>query len=305
MHVDQLFELLKSLGIENLRIRNKSITGCCPYHQEQNSSWGMAIEEPHPHNCFACGAKGSFYKFLIEIAELPPVQARRLCNMSDGSMKLPTFEKRTLGPKVIDRTELYPYDWSKRIERYLRRRGLTTDLLKKAGVVDYKPDNRVMFPWYWNGLVVGATGRALDDNPAKTLPYFETEKGRCLYLPSGSILPGKFVLVEGEIDAWKVYCSGSHNTGAVGFGNFTKQHKDLMLNSGVDFVVIFTDDDETGRRLACDIEKMIGGAIPTAAVDYAPFRKSYYDKADPGDMVRSDIRKAIERTNKYSSWPTF
>ncbi len=67
----------------------------------------------------------------------------------------------------------------------------------------------------------------------------------------------------------------------------------------------FTDDDETGERLADRIDQKLGKSIPVRRVDYAPYRAAYEEKLDPGEMTRSDIAKILLEARFSSSWPTF
>lgn len=56
MQVDQLYQLLNELGLRKIqRERRGNIMACCPFHEENNPSFGVSTTEPHVANCFVCG----------------------------------------------------------------------------------------------------------------------------------------------------------------------------------------------------------------------------------------------------------
>jgi DNA primase len=297
---DELFDLLQEIGIEHLVTRGHNIMGLCPFHQESTPSWGIKIEEPHLHGCFSCGAKGNLFTLLTQIGKMPVAKAKRLANVITSEMQLPTFktkvEKEKSTFKTIDESELYPFVFTKKVEHYLRSRGVTPSVAERIGCVHDKNTERILFPWYIEKELVGVTGRTLTNNRAKTLPMFGTLKGQAFFLPQRKITSDPFIIVEGEIDALKIYCTAlenlgriSRNIGAVGFGRFTDDQASLVLNSSCDEVIIATDDDNTGSLLRMSIFRKLSGQKRIHRVMYEPFKKRYRGKLDPGELTRKDI----------------
>lgn len=293
-----LIALLESIGIRGIVRRNNNLMAQCPYHTEHDPSWGISLEEPHLHGCFACQAKGSLVTLLRQIGGYSAEEANRFQveQQYRGKHRLPEFSAKDSPMQELDSRALLIFDSSNAIAaQYLRRRrGLTTKAIY-SGKIMYDPfQRRVLFLWYYEDKFVGLTGRALDDsNPVKTLPYFGTLKGQCLFLPEGKISnKTPLVLVEGEIDAWKVWCSGWRNVGGLGFGRFTKEHCRLIVENGVKDVICFFDDDHTGELLERNVKKLLQ-RVRVHRVSYAGIRDKYSEKIDPGFLPISEIEKLL------------
>ncbi len=307
MNKDALYSLLGTLRIGHIAVRGNNYMACCPYHQERKPSWGISLDEPHKHGCFSCGARGTLFDLLVKIGGYTPSRARQICGLRENPHELSEFDRTKPKTKTaIDETELYPFKWDKAAHLFAESRNLHIPMCKGLGLLHHHKDNRLLFPWRFNAKLVGVTGRAMDDNPAKTLPYFGTKKGEWLYLPLGKLRKGRFQLVEGEIDSIKILQSGWENVGAIGFGRFTDAQADLILKAGVTELVTFFDDDDTGRLLREVVVTKLGNKIPVAQVAYAPWRKLYKGKKlDPGEMSCEHIDAALSKVKRFSAWRGF
>lgn len=308
MDETDLHDLLVRCGVTNIIRRNNNLMGCCPWHRESSPSWGISLTEPHPHGCFACGVKGVLATLLAHSGVFSANQIKEITNQVSSDTRLPDFERqvKTFQDFEIDYRLLYPFSLTDVAYRYMRYRGIPDWATKKAKCLYDHLAHRVLFPWYVYGILVGVTGRAVNNNKVRVLPYFATQKGQSLYLPTGKISSGPLVLTEGEVDAVKIVGSGFPNVGAIGFGRFTKEQKILVLNSLCDSVITFFDDDETGERLTDTVVKEIAEIKPVHSVRYKPFRRRYEDKLDPGAMIRRDIKWALRKClRKNSDWPEF
>ena len=94
------------------------------------------------------------------------------------------------------------------------------------------------------------------------------------------------VVVEGPMDAMKVHQAGFPNVVGVMSGNLTK-FQELLLKKYFDSVIIFTDNDEAGRRLGEDIAKR----CDTLKVYWAQYPN---DSKDPGELSLKEIQESIE-----------
>lgn len=280
---------------------------CCPFHTERKPSWGISINPPHLHACFACGAKGSLIDLLMRVGNMSRDRARQLAESPIEDLRLDELEKIKRPEPKINPHVLYPFQLTKRAVQALRKRGVLYEVILRAGILYDHTDNRVLFPWRIGKRLVGVTGRTLSKDPdvPKTLPMFGTQKGLSLYLPTGRIRAKPFVIVEGEIDALKIVSAGVANVGAICFGRFTGTQKNLVLNSAATEVIVAFDDDTTGHALAKDAIEFFQGKKPVHRVDYVPYRDLYDDKVDPGELTRLHLKDMFKRLSKHADWPSF
>lgn len=316
MNSEQLIELLQQNGVRQVTPRGENIMACCPNHSERRPSWGISVHPPHVHGCFACGFRGTLFGLLLKFG-YSVEKTRRLLQISKvGDYHLEAWKPRPVREdvapfpdSVLSEQLLYMFSPVEgKARRYLLHRGLLPVAYKKAGLLYDRTQKRVVFPWYFKGTLRGVTGRAIEaDNPMRVLPYFNTAKGKCLYLPLGDIYPGTLYLVEGEIDALKVFSVGQLNVAAVGFGSFTDEQADLVLKSSANAVVCFFDDDATGERLTKRVLDKLGGRKAVHAVCYSMIRQSYEFpegvKLDPAGLLRRQLREALFMLRRNIDWP--
>ena len=293
-------------------IRNGNLQGCCPFHKESRPSWGISLTEPHLHGCFSCGASGNLFSLLVRIGGYSVSAAKALVGdtSSEGERKFPTLQTPLVqgaSGEYFDPRLLWIFS-SDRAYRYLWSRGIPLRVSKKARVCYDHFARRVLFPWYYGGKLRGVTGRSvISSEKVKTLPYFNTKKGDCLYLPAGRIVGQPIILVEGEVDALKVFSAGFQNVGALGFGSFTERQSNLVLNSGATEVALFFDNDTTGSRLLDKATKVLSNkGLPIRYVPYSFCREEYsaLNKLDPGVLSLGDIRRCIAAAS-LANWPGF
>jgi DNA primase len=312
MEQKHLEKLLREIGLTDLVERNGNLMHCCPFHPERQPSWGISTVIPHFHGCFACHEKGVLQDLLTRVGRYSVAKAKKVCQQGEFSQRrdfavLKTGKEDTEIPE-IDETELFPFVLEHKACTYLEERGISSETAEKVGCVYSPDDDRILFPWYYNGRLVGITGRSLNPNEeAKVLPFYGTKKSLSLFLPNKRILAAPLILVEGEIDATKVFDIGFPNVGGLGYGSLSKAVKTLVLNSPATGIVSFTDDDDTGKLLREQISAAFRKFLPVGVVEYAPFRKKikYLEKKlDPAELTRTDLRKALtECVNRYADWP--
>lgn len=309
-----LEKTLNDIGLRSLVHRNNNLMHTCPFHQERNPSWGISLVAPHFHGCFACHESGVLFDLLVRVGGYSVRKAKRICNLGEFSEKR---DFAVLGQEEsdelpeIDETELFPFILETKACKYLESRGIDPDTAKDVGCV-YSPENdRILFPWNFENRLVGITGRSLNPNEeAKVLPFYGTKKSLALFLPNKKITAGPFIVVEGEIDALKVFDIGFKNVGSVGYGNLSKSVTNLILNSPAEEVIAFGDDDGTGKKLNQQIIKAFRSKLPVGRVSYKFFRdmKKYSNsgKLDPAELTRKDLRTALSsKVVRHADWPTF
>jgi DNA primase len=111
------------------------------------------------------------------------------------------------------------------------------------------------------------------------------------------------VVCEGEIDAMSVVQSG-YAAVALGGANFSDQQASLLRNSIADEIVVFTDNDEAGRRVRAAIINKLVGHKRVSVVDWSlaindtAFQIGEHAK-DANDVLRTfgedGVRQAIEQ----------
>jgi DNA primase len=230
MSPEDLHKVLVEMGLNPIQ-RNNNYMCLCPAHKENSPSWGISLSEPHLHACFACGFKGTLATLLRKSGQFSEKKIRILVGQTSSKFTAPDFELREKDFKEIDYRLLFPYPMRKVGLVYMLNRGVSGKTIKLAKLGYDHTQKRVLFPWFYEGRLIGVTGRAIHANPVKVLPYFGTLKGQCLYLPFGRIRPGPLVIVEGEVDALMAASCSSFNVGALGFGSFTPDQKNLVINS--------------------------------------------------------------------------
>lgn len=314
MTPSELFNLLSDLGLQQLRDRNTDISACCPSgnHTDRRPSWGISVNAPHLHGCWACGFKGSLRTLLIHLgysrANAMAVAGER--DVDTKRLRLPESNE-TPEPKYFKKDQLYPFYSTVRSDLYLRLRGLTLKTIRKANLLHDRKQNRVLFPWMLNGKLVALTGRALNPNVAKQGPKMlsylpDSDKRNNLYIPAGELKGETLIAVEGEIDALKVWQATDYaNVCAAGHSDLSKGQAHLMLNSNARRVLAFGDHDSAGRKFNAAIEKMVGAQLRVTPVSYSSILSSYpAQKLDPGSLTPAEIRKLLDeaRGNLFPSW---
>jgi DNA primase len=309
---DELERVLATVGLTHLRQRGGNLHCSCPSgtHADRRPSWGISTVAPHFHGCFSCGFKGTLRTLLIHRG-LSPTQARLIAgedavDVSLCDLQLKLKADRPTATKTFEKDELFPYYPTRRSDAYFQLvRGLSMKTIRECNLLHDVKDNRVLFPWMFNGELVGLTGRTLSASEArsgaKLRSYLEgSTKRSYLYLPAGMIRAEPLIVVEGEGDALKVYDAGFRNVGAV-TGRLSDKQADLMLNSAATQIVAFGDDDKSGRLLNRELAEKLGSKRMYREVSYDLVRGNYDAdaKLDPGKLTALDIGTAISSSKFF------
>ena len=299
MSTEELVAMLEKNGVDHVVVRNSNVMGCCPFHGETRPSWGISIHPPHLHACFSCGEKGTLFSLLVHFG-MSKEKAAEISKRNALDLTV-EFDKPKEEPSRIEEENIWTRKLNRRARLYAIHRGLKNETIKKLELVWDHETNRLVFPWYVpvddEETLVGATGRALDNNPAKTLPLWGTKKGDYLYLPARKLSNREpLILVEGEFDAARVYDAGFKNVGALSFGRLSRKQKSFVLNFRFPEIVLFFDDDLTGAMLSTLVENMLSPHFQIAKVSYDKVASRYKNsKLDPASLSRSDIRVLLTK----------
>lgn len=113
---------------------------------------------------------------------------------------------------------------------------------------------RILFPFYQNGQLLGYSGRRLDSD--KFLRYDNAAFSSALKVlfPFDYVIknfsPDRIVLVEGPIDALWMIQNGIPAFSILGTGNWSGHKRDLLIANNIKKVLICMDGDEAGRAVA-------------------------------------------------------
>lgn len=170
---------------------------------------------------------------------------RFLPNAEPEPDKLLTYDKSILS--LFD--HLYPQEWLDY--------GISADILDKFGIGWYARQACISIPVVFNGQLVGVRGRYTREQDVIKGKYRPicTLDGTVLKFPSSACLYGydqnkaaiekshQVVLFESEKSVLKAPSYNLHNTLAVFGSNISKQHIQLLLEIGVNDVVLCMDSD--------------------------------------------------------------
>lgn len=307
MKSEELGILLRRLGLQGVVQRNQNWMACCPNHGETRPSWGISVDHPHVHACFACGYKGTLrtllvYKFGKTNAFADSILGYREVTSADFHFDVSGRSKPQAESTAVSEEEFLAYHAEPKSTAYAASRGLSLDTIISAELAYHREHRRVLFPWYYQGEFYGATGRTLI-NQEKIVVYFGLRKGKMMYVPKRHIEPESIViLVEGEIDALKVQqalpeCS----VAALSFAKFTKTQEEILLKQSPSEVALYFDDDFAGRRFTKEVHERLAGLVPKLTV--VPYLQSSESKTDPGALDDKQNRANFARRKVPVLWP--
>ena len=161
-----------------------SFKACCPFHQEKTPSFNVN-EEKQFYHCFGCGQGGDVFSFVMEIEGLGFREALTLLAEKAGVELQEGFaggsgESQDKKKKLYDALELttkfyqkqlWDGDGIKKVLPYLRKRGLSDEIIKKFQL-GYAPDG-------WNYVQDFLKEKRFDDEiVAQTGTIIKNDKGR-------------------------------------------------------------------------------------------------------------------------------
>jgi len=302
--------ILRGVGMQPIR-RGNNLMACCPNHPERRPSWGVNINPPYMHGCFSCGYGGILPRMLREKFGWTFSRIKRVFGgnifKDSKALELAFVNPRAKASSIseVEEEQLYPFALEPKGRKYLEGRGISFQTMKRAGVLFHRKDNRIIFPWRWNGKLVGMTGRAcydLSEDDEKIVAYCGLVKSRVLYVPRGR-LPRScdLVLVEGEIDALKVLQSQDRQpVAALGHGRLSNGQLNLLKTLPVKSLTLFLDNDRRGQELTDEIVFRVANEFPILLVPWEGVAQK-----DPGEMTEQKIRWMLKNAERKISWPRF
>jgi DNA primase len=267
----------------------------CPFHNNANTPSFYINSQTGLWQCFnpSCGKKGNFRQLFRHITgrsfqstfKLDPIELQKKI---DAGFMQKQEEHIDLSPIAID------YEAEKdlaRVQPFIDR-GLSVKTLKyfEIGFSDVK--NRIVIPVRNHQYkVVGLIGRAISpDQDPRYLYNKGFKRADVLFNIQNAKHCSDVIIVEGSVDAMKVYEAGFPNVVAT-LGAQVSSHQLKLIKKYFDAIIIFSDNDSAGNAMrGAIIDSCCGKSIFTAQI--LPGCK------DPGDMDIKAIQESINnKTN--------
>ena len=273
---DRIIELMDALGAPLMKADGNYLVFPSICHQSDplaHSAKLWLYLDFMQYKCWSCGFSGDTISLVQHVKHLDFNQAityicstlnlqvgqieqnEQLDNWSELRRFLPDAEPETCklatyDPAVLSLFDhLYPQDWLDY--------GITKDILDKFGVGWYARQACISIPVVFNGQLVGVRGRYTREHDVAKGKYRPicTLDGQVLKLATSEVLYGydqnraaieksrQVVLFESEKSVLKAPSFNVHNSLAVFGSNISKRHIQLLLELGVNEVVLAFDND--------------------------------------------------------------
>jgi DNA primase len=250
-----------------------------PDHWSVNLAAGL-------HNCYACGYSGTLIPLLQDLG-LSRFEALRLAS----GPRPKRIAKRKV-KVVLRESDLLPFRY---LHPYWEARGIKEETIRafKLGYKESLPEDpdelkafrqRVIIPVRdGRGALLGFCGRSIDDGRNPKYLYSKGLDTRRYVFCFDKVGRGPVFLVEGMIDALRLWQLGFQAVTCFGSEMFEEQAKKLSL---VDKLYMIPDNDAKGKKFVREVRKK----LPTIRdIIYLP---SGYK--DPGEMEDDDLRMVLE-----------
>ena len=257
------------------------VTALCKFHEDKNPSLRVNVRTG-TFRCMACGARGGFIKFYMDVhgCDFPTalIELSRFAGMN-GTMSGPLKTFLTLPNEMIKPKMVATYDYVNQDGELIFQvcRFEPGKDGKKKSFLQRRPDDNG--GWIWNLEGVTQTLYNLPDLIGK---------------PSTPVF-----VVEGEKDADKAKEVGLlATTNAAGAGKWTEEHSKFLKDRDV---IIIPDDDDAGKSHAREIAQSLLGIAASIKVLRLPnpTAKKSFDLSDFIDSL-SDPHDASDRLLKMA-----
>lgn len=257
---------LERNGVEKLVLSGENLMGCCPFHDDDNPSWGINIKNGL-YQCFSCGETGNIFTLMkhfgddvggeFEGIEIEPPDDNELKKLQKELLELIADDRKKRAlfpmPKAIGVNDLR--DDSPLQKAFLRqvcfKRKMRIKTCLSFGlkvcVKEGKWKNRVLVPIHdVDGNYVFFAGRKLEDNSSRRKWLYPEgcDRSKHVYNLYRLFPMGMAVVVEGQFDVMKFYQEGIP---AVSIMSAFISDAQIALLAKVDRVVLLFDGDFAGR----------------------------------------------------------
>ena len=216
-------------GVRHIKIRDGQLTTCCPFHQENNPSFGINLKTGL-YNCFSCGEKGNIVQFVSKMKHIPIPEAIKY-----------------LGSQGYDIGNGKSYNYYT-LEKYADEKKLDIEYLREKLYLDTAPDGKSVRIPYFNQDGTQIAIRHRNHPDSKTRFWWSNGTKASLYgLDLIDRFPSEYViLVEGESDCHCAWCNDIYTIGVPGAKNF--KEKDANLFDHFQKIYIHQEPDNGGAE---------------------------------------------------------
>jgi len=302
--------LEKVLKLRNVRDCGDNFMASCPFEsqhsdgKDSNPSFGIHKESGLWY-CFACGEKGSLVSLVSCIlgkstrvaTEVIEGYFSRGVDVEKLEKKIRSFEEMLNGSNKeenVDSECLLPQGYTKDLPvdvlNFFNCRGISKEVLEKFEVGfcrEGKYKNMIIFPIFLGGSLNGFIARVIGEDIVEKKYQFPKNLKKALY----NLFPirGLIYLVEGPLDALKLYTLGLKNACALLGSSISYFQIRLLIKHKVKEVIIMLDGDETGRKASNIVAKMIKPFFLRVSILNLP------DGMDPCDISgRVELKKLLK-----------
>lgn len=292
-------EELEPFNLERMEQNGAEIRACSPFRNERNPSFYINVEtglwkDFGSHDDMR--SQGNLVTLLAHLHQLSyeDTEAYLLEKYNvvvdeveglDLKINIQMDKKEN---QTFNREDLKPYLFRKK--DYLLKRGISEEIQAKFVVGYCKKDKAVAF--FWRDSVTGKVVSVKFRNIRQKQFYYlrgGQPVSRHVFGLYNVIQEGhrKVYLVESEIDAMYLWTHGIPSV-AVGGSFLSDMQRRRLIASGVTELVIATDNDNAGEKLAKQVEKSLSGHIQMYRVALPNYAN------DINDVKKEDIKKVID-----------
>ena len=290
------------------------VRSCCKIHDGNNPSSFVANIDTKLWFCHTGGCGGgdiytlvqrmeecSFKEavefiakfFVVNIDELEVMERK-----SEQIQELKAWVKAVQSRRVVTFNEFKLIDEAKNVTQF---RDFQPETLKHFGLkwlevfhgfkrsgTPYLLKNRLLFPIYQGGLLIGASLRRVSENdfPKWSHQPVHFHTGDILYNYDSVLGKSEVIVVEGIVDVWAYHEIGLHAVCTFG-AHLTDEQKKLLMRTGADIVLSY-DGDDAGRTAQAKIFEQLSKTTNTKQVFLS-------DGQDPASIRREELWIHYER----------
>jgi len=260
-----LVDELQSFHWEKERWTDEKLTACSPFRFDGNPSFFVNLEDignleiAGSWKDSGAGTSGNFVELLAHLQETDYESAMEY--LLEKYMPVAYEEARKLHPWKDIKEEIFFEDVLLGNSEYLNNRGISETTQRRLGV-GTNDDNKVAFPWRSPNSVI------------RSIKYRSTDSKIFSYASGGyrinqltfgidQVYNSKATtlwICEAEIDALTVWENG-YAAVALGGSSISDRQAERILQSGVERIVIASDNDKAGHNLFKKILNKLNGHL--------------------------------------------
>jgi DNA primase len=269
----EILSQLKELGIKFVKQEGREAACLCPLHADKSPSFFFNLDTSK-YQCFAGCLKGrGIHQLAFQLDKSLDIDAP---TPMAHALRVAKFEKMPSVPNL-------PLAFENDGERYLLKRGLTKESIRKWNILYWTEMDSVVIPIE----DVGYIRRNIKTKEYKTLPG--TKIGSTLFgLQYFNPLKNSAILVEGSFDCIWMHQQGFDNTLAILHSDIT-QHQYTLLQGVTNKIYVMLDGDVAGGLGTLKLKHKLSSNFIVKCC-HLPQEK------DPDDLNKAELQKLLEES---------